>query len=209
MMPPARAVQISGTPHHHRALSLQLAKQKQVDASVLQSTSHILCTSTLMTSLFLGKLAPQDEADACSTGLYDVWQRTWSSEILEAVRRAADVQDGVTTDDLRGKLGEVRTFSSTRRSVDGLARSGSTAVGLCARLLAACHAGLDALLAWSRFRLLRHALRLLSRGSRLPVHRRQPGIGPRNAAQSLRCDRVRQSRLPLHVYADARAARSA
>ncbi|KAH8927711.1 actin-like ATPase domain-containing protein [Atractiella rhizophila] len=70
---------------HHRYTGLQIMKLRQTKPQILADTAQILLLSTWITSLFLGRLAPTDESDACATGLWNVRERRWDEKIAGVV----------------------------------------------------------------------------------------------------------------------------
>ncbi|GAA6010365.1 hypothetical protein JCM10207_005194 [Rhodosporidiobolus poonsookiae] len=68
-------------------------------------TGSIVLESTLFASVFLGRLAPTDAADACSTNLFSPVEQDWDDDVLQFVMGGSE--DGGKM--LRGLLGEVET----------------------------------------------------------------------------------------------------
>ncbi|KAK4702052.1 hypothetical protein P7C70_g4177, partial [Phenoliferia sp. Uapishka_3] len=80
---------------------------------VLDGTGRICLESNFLASLFLGRIAPIDSADACGTNLYNVLQGDWDDEILGIVmgdherRRTGSSREEPGASRLRSMLGTV------------------------------------------------------------------------------------------------------
>src|SRR5258706_4533182 len=77
-------------------------KLREKFPEVYRETKRISLVSSLLSSLFLGKIAPMDISDVCGMNLWDIGAEAWSKPLLKLT--AGD--DGAA--DLKDKLGEVR-----------------------------------------------------------------------------------------------------
>ncbi|KAK4054726.1 hypothetical protein OIV83_000650 [Microbotryomycetes sp. JL201] len=94
----------------------QCASVDQLDAghsishsnpSLVQATAHVMLESTMMTSLFLGGIAPVDASDACTTGLLDLDSMTWNQqEVMRTL--ASEGSSSQEAQDIMARLGHIQ-----------------------------------------------------------------------------------------------------
>lgn len=68
-----------------RFTGVQIMKIQQTCRNVLEATERISSTSSFLTSLFLGKIAPLSEGDAASMNLWNIEERQWDPLVLSLV----------------------------------------------------------------------------------------------------------------------------
>ncbi|GAA5853403.1 hypothetical protein JCM8547_002441 [Rhodosporidiobolus lusitaniae] len=78
-------------------------EEGRLKAGVLERTERIVMESGLLQAVFLGRLAPLDASDACSTGLFNPVTEDWDDEVLKYVMGGSE-EGGKR---LRAMLGEV------------------------------------------------------------------------------------------------------
>lgn len=191
-IPAATSIDITGSAQPYRSPALQLMKILQTESTCIDTTSHIMLASTFIASAFLGSVAPQDEADACSSGLYDIRKRCWSRDVIDAVLRAAGETRSGRTEGLVLKLGEVS--SSLPRLLGSCSythRSREMEASRCAAHLRIACLSRCPCTAWPRLSLLCQAFRLRCRLRRVYLHWRQPSHDALRTAQAIRRNRVR------------------
>ncbi|SCZ90920.1 BZ3500_MvSof-1268-A1-R1_Chr1-3g02383 [Microbotryum saponariae] len=88
--------------------------------SVWDRTSRVMLKSSLLATLFLGRMAPTDIADACATNLFNITTRDWDNRVLEIVMRqhiGADGEaGGAGAEQLRRLLGPIVDGGTTEVS---------------------------------------------------------------------------------------------
>ncbi|GAA5979891.1 hypothetical protein JCM10908_001454 [Rhodotorula pacifica] len=77
---------------------------KKARKGLLETTERIVLESGLLASVFLGRLAPMDDSDACTTGMFNPILGDWDDDILAFV---AGEEDEEGAEKLEGVLGEV------------------------------------------------------------------------------------------------------
>ncbi|GAA5964251.1 hypothetical protein JCM21900_001802 [Sporobolomyces salmonicolor] len=106
--------QRTGSRSWTRFSAAQLLKVRQGDErdsaaqgkGVLERTARIVLESGLLASVFLGRLAPVDAADACLTNLFDPSTCDWDDEMLEFLLGTSD-RDGAGGGGGGGRLREM------------------------------------------------------------------------------------------------------
>ncbi|SCV68804.1 BQ2448_925 [Microbotryum intermedium] len=91
---------------------LRNSMQQEDRRNIWERTSRVMLESSLLTTLFLGTMAPVDTSDACSTNLFNIASRDWDDQMLEIVMRqhtTGEEEVGRTTEagELRRLLGPI------------------------------------------------------------------------------------------------------
>ncbi|GAA6040761.1 hypothetical protein JCM8097_003285 [Rhodosporidiobolus ruineniae] len=119
----AHLVRLTGQKPSTRSGAAQMIKVRQADErereegrlrrGVMERTGAVRTEGAVLASVFLGRLAPTDAADACSTGLFNPVAEDWDDSVLEYVMTGASVggsgeaKGGEGATRLREMLGEV------------------------------------------------------------------------------------------------------
>jgi xylulokinase len=96
---------VTGSSAHHRFSGPQILKFQEEQPTKYEQTSRISLVSSFLASIFLGKIAPIDCADASGMNLLDIKTQTWHKELLNLINQDSD--------DLFKKLGEVNLRQNT------------------------------------------------------------------------------------------------
>ncbi|KAL2915260.1 hypothetical protein HK105_205125 [Polyrhizophydium stewartii] len=109
----AALAEITGSAAHERFTGPQIAKIFETQPEAYARTERISLVSSFMASLFLGKIAPIDAADASGMNLLNVRTRTWDRRLLDACapdlsRRLSDTEADVVPSD--AVLGTISSY---------------------------------------------------------------------------------------------------
>ncbi|CDR45633.1 CYFA0S19e01178g1_1 [Cyberlindnera fabianii] len=96
---------VTGSRAHYRFTGTQIRKIAKDHPKEYANTDRIQLVSSFLASLFIGKVANLEEADATGMNLYDVPNRKWSEELL-ATCSLSHEKDGVTDESERAKAVE-------------------------------------------------------------------------------------------------------
>lgn len=114
---PDRLADITGSRGHDRFTGTQIKRRRTIQPDIYKATDRISLVSSFLPSLFLGKIAPMDCADACGMNLYDIREKKWNSALLDCASRTNRVDVGLEEstnegEDLARKLGDVELNSA-------------------------------------------------------------------------------------------------
>ncbi|CAF9943341.1 MAG: hypothetical protein ALECFALPRED_011080 [Alectoria fallacina] len=105
----------TGSKAHHRFTGPQILRFRSKHPNEYANTSRISLVSSFLASIFLGKIAPIDIADACGMNLFDIKTGSYNQELMTLAAGSSDTSDlesklGHAAADGGGSLGDISQY---------------------------------------------------------------------------------------------------